>query len=390
MGAWGRGRSEGAAGRCGVFPAMLVLACLSCGETGGGEPAAGGAHHQDGGIPSPALIIVDTDTAISVPTGLDVDDDLAVLFALASTEVGVLGLTVTYGNAPISETYPDAVRLAALAGLAEMPVLRGAGWLQRDLDEPTAASRFMIDTILSLPAGTVTMVCIGPVSNLAAALTQEPAIEERIRRVVLMGGNARSGLVDLNFSAHPAATQMVLASRIPKVVVPAETCIQTTFRRQELDAIRASPDAVACEFLPRLEAFVALWTVLGPILYAGYPERADNGFFPWDVVAMAYEATPWLFSDERCMSMHMEGAVLVTAPCEGESGDHRYRVTVPGRLDGAAFRRIALERICAVGRAQGGEPPVLLQCPFLGETQSGHAAFSSSGMSTPPGVYPVK
>lgn len=346
-------RDGSAVGRCGVCLVVLLLACLSCGETGGGEPPAGVAHHPDGESRPPALIIIDTDTAVSVPTGLDVDDDLAVLFALASPEVEVLGLTVTYGNAPISETYPDAVRLAALAGLAEMPVLRGAGWLQRDLGEPTDASRFMIDRIVSLPARTVTVVCIGPVSNLAAALTQEPAIEERIQRVVLMGGNARGGLMDLNFSAHPVATQTVLASRIPKVVVPAETCIQTTFRHNELDVIKASPDSVAYEFLPRLEAFVALWTVLGPILYADYPERADNGFFPWDVVAMAYEATPWLFGGERCMSMHMEGAVLVSEPCDGGGGDHRYRVTVPERLHRDAFRTLALERICTVSRARG-------------------------------------
>ncbi len=327
---------------------VLILSIMlpSCGQQDGESFAVQDNSHDD---PIPSYILIDTDTALSVPTGLDVDDDLAVLFALDSSEVHIVGLTVTYGNAPIPDTYRDALHLMGMAGRGDIPVCKGAGWLSRELNEPTEASRFLIDTLLSFPAKAITVVCLGPLSNLATALRQHPGIERRIQRLVLMGGNLRNGLVDLNFSAHPEATEHVLGTRIPKYVIPTETCIQTSFRREELQLVGEHPASVIYAFLPRLTLFVSVWGILGDLLYGSYPDRAPGGFFPWDVVAMAYVVAPHLFSQEQYMTMHMREATLFSEPTS-DLLDHVHRVTVPCKIDTDAFRRLALSRICGVRR----------------------------------------
>jgi len=328
----------------GILAAGLLT---SCGDGGGETP---------GTLPARRPVIIDTDTAISVPTGLDVDDDLAVLYALAGPELRVLGLTTTFGNAPTSRTWPDAVRLMELAGLERVPVLAGADWDTRDLTRATDASRFLVDTLRNANER-VTPVLIGATTNLAAALVQAPEIGTRMDRIVFMGGYLRNGLEDLNFAAHPEATAFLLGTDIPKVVVPAETCMQAAFTKRELALVAQRSGSVAHVFLDRLTLFVGLWSILGDWLYGDFPERASGGFFPWDVAAVATLTNPEFFQDERCFEMHMDGASLHSQPCTGPGPDHRFRVTVPMVLDGEAFVEEMAERITSVPLVSSLERP---------------------------------
>jgi inosine-uridine nucleoside N-ribohydrolase len=328
-----------------LLTALAACVLFSC----GGEPS-GRAGKGPPLPPEPRPVIIDTDTAISVPTGLDVDDDLAVLYALASPELRLLGLTITFGNAPTSRTWPDAVRLMEMAGLDRMPVLEGADWETRDLERVTDASRFLADTLRAADEK-ITVVMLGATTNLAAALAQAPEIEERIERIVFMGGYLRNGQEDLNFAAHPEAMEQLLGTRIPKVVVPAETCMQAAFTQREMDRVNRHPESVVYAFHTRLELFVLLWQVLGELLYGDFPDRASGGFFPWDVVAVATLTNPEFFHDEQCFEMHMNGTSLHSQPC-GEVGDHRFRVTVPTRLNAEAFMEEMLRRIVSVPRVE--------------------------------------
>ena len=96
---------------------------------------------------SPLPIMIDADPAMMIRGGLDIDDDLAILFALGSPELEVRGITITYGNTSVGKALQDARRLLSRAGRKDIPLRKGAGWLSRNIDRPTQASRFIVDEV---------------------------------------------------------------------------------------------------------------------------------------------------------------------------------------------------------------------------------------------------
>ena len=161
-------------------------------------------------------IIIDTDPGA--------DDALAILFALQRPELEVFGLTSIFGNVPTDLAAQNALRLLTVAGRLDIPVAQGAAkplsippasyayWVHGDdglgnlnlpLSKtqpiPQAAAQFIVDTVMAHP-GEVTLVPIGPLTNLALALALEPRITGNVAGVVLMGGAAR-----VNGNVNPAA-----------------------------------------------------------------------------------------------------------------------------------------------------------------------------------------
>ena len=153
-------------------------------------------------------ILIDTDPGI--------DDSMAIFFALKSPEVSVEGLTTIFGNSSTETTTENALRLLELAGRTEIPVARGAekpllrpfggdGWRVHgrnglgEINFPPAqikpdqrrAAQFIVDTIMNNP-GQITLVSLGPLTNLALAVSLEPLITEAVCEVVIMGGAANA------------------------------------------------------------------------------------------------------------------------------------------------------------------------------------------------------
>ena len=155
-------------------------------------------------MPTPRRIIIDTDPGQ--------DDAVAILLALASPEIEVLGITAVAGNVPLPLTAKNARIVCELAGRPDLPVFAGCDApLQRKLvtaeyvhgktglDGPALpdpgmalqdrhAVEFLIDTLRTEPAGTVTLCPIGPLTNIATAFLRAPDIVGRVQQVVLMGG----------------------------------------------------------------------------------------------------------------------------------------------------------------------------------------------------------
>ncbi len=154
----------------------------------------------------PRKIIIDTDPGI--------DDAMAIYFALRSPELDVIGLTTVFGNVTTELATTNALRLLEIAGRSDIPVARGAddpvalpfggpvpvvhgedGQGDVFLPPPTthaidqSAAQFIIEQIMTQP-GEVTLVPIGPLTNIALALRLEPRIAQHVREVVIMGGNA--------------------------------------------------------------------------------------------------------------------------------------------------------------------------------------------------------
>ena len=215
-------------------------------------------------------IIIDTDPGQ--------DDAVAILIALASDELEVLGLTVVAGNVPLPLTTKNARKVCELAGKPDMRIFAGAdkplvralvtaehvhgrtGLDGPDLPEPTMplqsahAVDFLVDTLRAEPEHSVTLVPLAPLTNLALALERAPDVAPRIREIVWMGGAFFEGgnvTPTAEFNAHvdPHAARVVLGSGVPIVMMPLDVTHQALAEPERVAAIRAlgSPvgDAIA-------------------------------------------------------------------------------------------------------------------------------------------------
>jgi len=206
-------------------------------------------------------IIIDTDPGQ--------DDAIAILLALASpAEIDLLGITAVAGNVPLPLTESNARRVCELAGRPDMAVyagcdaplsrplitaehVHGAGGLDGpDLPDPTMplqdrhAVDFLIDTLRSEPAGSVTLCPLGPLTNIATALQQAPDIAERIAEIVLMGGayfevGNITPTAEFNIYVDPEAADIVFRSGVPLTVLPLDVTHKALVTTPRNDAFRA-------------------------------------------------------------------------------------------------------------------------------------------------------
>ncbi len=288
-------------------------------------------------------IILDTDPALGVRLGTDIDDDLAIIMILASPEVELMGLTCTYGNSSIKRTYAHAKRLLHLAGRDDIPVKKGAGWMSRHIDRDTEASRFIAETIKRFP-GEVTMVTIGPLTNLAAAIYHNPGLMDMVPELVMMGGRLNTGRGEFNFAAHPDASNLVLQTPVPKIIATMELCFQVAFTEKHLNELEREPSLLIHPFLPAVRRWLKLNRLAISILARKQKAMAKGGFYPWDPVGAAYLIDPSIFSRIIPIKIWLEKKKVMVSRDVADL-DERLQVRAPKRIDGQRFLRLLLDRI---------------------------------------------
>ena len=204
-------------------------------------------------------IVIDTDPGQ--------DDAMAILLALASTEIEVLGITAVAGNVPLELTARNARVVCELAGRPDVPVFAGCdaplarrlvtaehvhgktGLDGAELPEPrmalqdTHAVDFLIETLRREPAGSVTLVPIGPLTNIATALSRAPDIAGRIGRIVMMGGayfevGNITPAAEFNIYVDPEAAEIVFGAGIPITMVPLDASHLALTTRPRIEALR--------------------------------------------------------------------------------------------------------------------------------------------------------
>ncbi len=204
-------------------------------------------------------IVIDTDPGQ--------DDAIAILLALASPEIEILGITSVAGNVPLHLTTKNVLKTLELARRGEVPVYAGAeaplarspitaeyvhgatGLDGPDLPEPSLRPRdghavdFIIDTLRREPAGSVTLCALGPMTNIALAFESAPEIAGRLARIVAMGGAWSEGgnttpAAEFNIHADPHAAHAVFRVGVPIVLHPLDVTHKTLTRTARVDGFR--------------------------------------------------------------------------------------------------------------------------------------------------------
>lgn len=247
--------------------------------------------------------LIDTDTAS--------DDAVAMCMALRHPDIDVVGFTVVAGNVPLDQAVQNALYTVELCGEttpvyvgADRPMLRdlttamevhgddGMGDQGLDLQGRTPAEgwapQVIIDTIRAHP-GEITLVPIGPLTNVAIALLMAPDIAEKVERVVIMGGTGEHGpgnvspSAEFNFFVDPEAVRVVLRSGMPLELVgwdvSTSSAVVTDERRAEILAL----DTDIAKFS------IAIQATLGS--FAWDETRLAGPDFP-DPIAMAHAIDP--------------------------------------------------------------------------------------------------
>jgi inosine-uridine nucleoside N-ribohydrolase len=198
-------------------------------------------------------VIIDTDPGA--------DDSMAILLALNSPELDVKALTVVAGNVVVDQGVENALKLVSLAGRCDVAVARGAaqplaqklttaeffhgknGLGDVELPVPTchADSRFAPDLIVDLVhqyPHEITLVPVGPLTNIALAIAKDPSIVPLVKEVVLMGGGITGGnataAAEANISNDPEAAQAVFNAGWPVTMVGLNVTERTLFTRADL------------------------------------------------------------------------------------------------------------------------------------------------------------
>jgi len=238
--------------------AMAVAGGLGLGNHGEAAKSAEGSSR------GASRVIIDTDPGV--------DDAFALLLAMRSPELQIEGITPVAGNVPLELTLPNALRMVEIAGRTDIPVAPGASEpLMRRLvtaqyahgenglggaefpgptTKPVAerAAEFIRQTVRKYP-GEVTLITLGPLTNVATALNSDPDLARMVKSVVMMGGSLSGGNItpaaEFNFYVDPEAARIVFQSGIPLTMVGLDVTRKTTLTDEHQRTLAAAQNPVS-------------------------------------------------------------------------------------------------------------------------------------------------
>lgn len=341
------------------FSALVVMvAGVAAGSPGAsGQPVPGVGQLA----PSPQLVVLDTDI------GDDIDDAFALALVLQSPELRLLGITTTFGDTELRARLVDRYLNAAACG-SNIPVIPGlptphdnvftqAAYASHQPDvgcvvsipttnkEEEAAARerkhddaagFLLRQIRAHP-GEITLIAIGPLFNIQAAIERDPATFRKLKRVVMMGGSIYRGYDDAKTGAHrpadaewnisrdPAGARALLAAGVPVFMMPLDST-QIHLETPEREAIFAHGSPLTDQLTLLYHQWLAGTE--------GHPAAPTL----FDPVAVAYAVRP-----ELCPATPMRLEVDdkgFTRPVEGDAN-----AQVCLQSDEKSFLELLLDRI---------------------------------------------
>ena len=283
------------------------------------------------------MILFDTDMSLGTP-GAEIDDGAALIFLLRAMGERVTAVTTTHGNTTLENALHNSRRLLAYLERSDVPLGRGAahglieekawcgGW-QAGYGEtppwpdPTSlplAANLIIDTVRAHP-GQVTLIAVGPLTNLALAVRLAPDIVPLVRQVVTMGGSlASEPEPEFNARCDPEAAHVVLNAGWPLRLIGLEITNQVHFSRAEFAALPNNQPALALlksqadSWISRVESMG--WGHGGCALHDALAVAAvfDDSLFTWRETAVSVTLHP---EDQRgiTQAVPQAGSMVETA-----------------------------------------------------------------------------
>ncbi|MEV8441275.1 nucleoside hydrolase [Actinosynnema sp. NPDC051121] len=313
-------------------------------------------------------------TPLIIDTDPGVDDAFALALAAASPEVELIGVTTVFGNVSLENTTRNALRLLTLLGRDDVPVGVGASrplvhphphlssahgsdglsGFAHTLPEPTRdvdgrdAVTLMRD-LLDQADRPVTIVPIGPLTNVALLLAAHPGLKPKIGRLVVMGGGVNGGNVtataEFNVWSDPEAARRVLVEEdVPTTLVPMDLTRRCAVGAEWLDAL-ARTSEVAKTLVGLTPDYLATYR-----RFLGW-----DGMAVHDAVAVAEAVRPGILAatpfpvDVDCSYGPNRGALVVDQRREVDA-PKTLDITVDADLDG--LRAFLFERLGALGVRQ--------------------------------------
>jgi inosine-uridine nucleoside N-ribohydrolase len=313
-------------------------------------------------------IIFDTDFAFPPQ-----DDAMTLFFTLNCPELEILGITTVAGNKSRNVATADVLKVLEIANRTEIPVFDGAaaplvhqgtewdlkrhgGWYANDPAPPPpggfakkraetrGAVEFMVQAVRDNP-GQVTILAIGPLTNVAMAMRMDTTFARNVKQVVIMGGAIASvpdgagnhtPNAEFNFYVDPEAAQIVVRSSMSIVLSPLNVSRKARFTKEWYDKIVAVDTPVTRLIKERV----------GP----GFEQRPDRTPLMYDQIAAAALIDPTLmktvdlFVDVDANPGPNYG-VSVGAPQPWPGGEGAKKMQVQTDLDFARFIKLYVERV---------------------------------------------
>lgn len=259
--------------------------------------------------PSPRRVIIDTDPGI--------DDAQAILFALLCGRFEIDAIASIFGNVPADLAAANALRLLDLAGRSDLPVYVGAaeplvqrrlffapavhgangfGNVELPLPDRTPATGYaaveLARRAVDAP-GKITILALGPLTNLALAMRLEPGFAGAVKEIIFMGGIVRgpgnvSAVATANMLNDPEAAKVVLGAGIPLTMVGQDVTRWVRIGAERRERMRTAGSPIA-EFVYQITGFYA----------DAYTSEGIPGFPVHDLLVMAYALRPELFETKQ-------------------------------------------------------------------------------------------
>jgi inosine-uridine nucleoside N-ribohydrolase len=334
---------------------LLCACCLASAEI---------AVAQSDRIP----IIFDTDFVMPPH-----DDSMALMLALQSPEIDILGITTVAGNESVETATVDVLRMVEIANQPEIPVYKGAdmplvheksdyaervygswysdeppeappgGFAKKKVEDAPAVS-FIVDTVMSRPHE-ITIVAIGPLTNIAQAIRAEPAFAENVKQLVIMGGAVAllsdgAGNItpnaEFNFWVDPEAAYVTLRSGIPIELSPLNVSRKSALTKDWYEKMVAKD--------------TPLTQLLKDTLGRRFEAEPDRTWFMYDQIAMASLIDPTLVTSERLyVDVNIDHGISYGASVGGRGiwpgAEGAQQMNVQHDLDWPRFIEMFVDRI---------------------------------------------